>query len=150
MRNLPTPAVRGPQLVADADPICSSAADIWIALGPGQKLRGVCSEAGAYNTAFRFFVIDEGGGRTTPLRFRVPWRRTSDDDRLLVNPVLSRDGLRLSGFAKGIGLGTCGQTSDWAWTGHAFQLVRFAEMRDCRGGVLTDSWPVVYQARLVP
>jgi hypothetical protein len=145
MHALPTPKAPGPNLVPGADPICSSAPEMWLALGGGVRLRGVCSEGGAYNTAYRFFRVD--GGRREPVAFRIPWRAASSDDREVVNPQLSADGLLLSGFAKGIGLGTCGEAADFVWTGHAFRLFHFTEMRTCRGAT-SDDWPVLYQAKI--
>ncbi len=141
MRVLPTPNAPRPNLVPGADPICSSAPEIWIGLGAGMTLRGVCSEGGAYNLAYRFFRVD--GGRREPVAFRIPWRAASPDDRGLVNPQLSADGLLLSGFSKGIGLGTCGDASDFVWTGHGFRLFHYTEMRDCLG-MTSDNWPVLY------
>jgi len=147
MRDLPTPAAPGPKLAPNADPICASAPEMWIALGPGERLRGVCTEGGAYNIVYRFFRIAPGR-RPEPVSFPIPWRAGGANDGTLVNPDLSKDGLLLTGFSKGIGLGTCGEASDWVWTGRAFRLFRFAEMRECRG-VTSDSWPVLYQARMV-
>ena len=79
--------------------------------------------------------------------FRAPWRAPTPDDATLVNPTVGKDGLLIDAFAKGIGLGTCGEASSWAWTGHDFELVRLSEMRECRG-VGSDDWPMVYRAFL--
>jgi len=118
---------------------------MWFALAGGAKLRGVCSEGGAYNFVFRFFVV--GTGRPVPANFRIPWRAPSADDASLVNPSLSKDGLILSSFTKGIGVGVCGEGADWIWTGTQFRLFRFIEMRECRG-LPSEDWPVVYRARM--
>jgi hypothetical protein len=140
MRELRNPPKHPPVLVRNADAICGGVPDMWYTLAPGRTLRGVCTDGGAYNFAFRFFLISAGG--TVPATFRVPWRDTTDT---LVNPSVSKDGLILSSFNKGIGLGTCGEASDWVWDGRAFRLFRFAEMRECRGMESSD-WPVLYRA----
>jgi hypothetical protein len=145
MRAIDAPPGPHPALVTGADAICASAGDLWFALGGGMRLRGVCVEGGAYNTSYRFFIVAPGA-RPRAVTFDVPWR-SPHDQRALTNPSLSADGLVLSGFAKGIGLGTCGEASDWAWTGRDFRLVRFAELDECRG-VASDDWPVLYRARL--
>ena len=145
MRELAVPRSPGPNLVPNADPICHSVSEMWLALGDGRRLRGICAVAGAYNTGYRFFVVD--GRRVAPASFRIPWRAPTPYDAEIVNPELSKDGLLLSGFAKGIGLGTCGEASDWIWTGRGFRLFHFTEMRDCRG-VTSEGWPVLFQARL--
>lgn len=78
---------------------------------------------------------------------RVPWRAASAYADLLANPELSSDGFLLSGFAKGIDLGTCGETSDWVWTGSEFRLFHATEMRECNV-VPRQNWPTLYEARL--
>jgi hypothetical protein len=143
MRALPTPASPGPNLVPGADPICGSAGEMWIGLPDGRRVRGVCTMGGAYNIAYRFFFA----GTRTAIVFRTPWRRPVAGDADLVNPALAKDGRMLHSFSKGIGLGMCGEAADWVWTGTAFRLLQFREMRECRG-LVSDDWPIVYEARM--
>jgi hypothetical protein len=140
---LPTPPSPGPSLVANVDPICGSAPEMWMSVS-GRTIRGVCTEGGAYNIVYRYFFVGPNGA--TPVPFHVPAGLAPSGD-VLVNPSLSSDGLILSQFSKGIGLGTCGIAQDWMWTGNGFTLFRSAEMRDCRG-VISPDWPVEYQAKM--
>lgn len=39
----------------------------------------------------------------------------------------------LSSYAKGRGLGDCGVSSTWAWTGEQFAMTNYDEMPECRG-----------------
>ena len=51
----------------------------------------------------------------------------------------------LGSFAKGRGLGDCGDEAQWIWDGRAFQILSMRVMPVCRG-VPGDDWPVLYQA----
>jgi hypothetical protein len=143
IKHIGTPGHPGISPVGHTDPICETAGERWFRLGPNRQMRGICIQGGAYNTAYRFYDTD-----TKPLRvipFRIPWKHPGNDDNLLVNPSLSADGLILSSFSKGVGLGTCGEAADWIWDGSAFRLFRFREMRECRG-IASDDWPALYRA----
>ncbi|WGF86859.1 DUF1176 domain-containing protein [Marinivivus vitaminiproducens] len=121
---------------------CPDDTDLAIALPDGRTLWGLCASSGAYNMFYRFWIT--GGGPPEPVRFVLPGRTDPDDD-VLVNPGLSDDGMTLSAVYKGRGLGDCGTSSEWVWTGEAFKPVRYAEMEDCRMVDPAD-WPVLYRA----
>jgi hypothetical protein len=143
MQHIGTPGHPGINPPGHPDPACENAGEFWLRLTNGRQIRGICIEGGAYNTAYRFYDTD-----TKPLRvipFRFPWKRSKGDDNLLVNPSLSADGLILHSFFKDVGLGTCGESADWVWDGHAFRLFRFSEMRECRG-ITSAYWPMTYRA----
>jgi hypothetical protein len=125
------------------DPNCENAGEVWLQLGHGRQIRGICSAGGPGNLAYRFYDAD-----TRPLRvipFRFPWTRAGAGDDELVNPSLSADGLILHSLAEGNAAGTCGEAADWIWDGSAFRLFRFSAMRDCRG-ITSSDWPVLYRA----
>lgn len=56
---------------------------------------------------------------------------------------------RLSSFYKGRGIGDCGSSGQWVWSGYSFRLLEFRAWQDCETGRASDDWPVVftYQAK---
>jgi Protein of unknown function (DUF1176) len=140
-----TPGHPGINPAGHTDPLCENAGELWLRLGNGRQLRGICSGGGADNLAYRFYAADTKPPRVIP--FRVPWKRTNAGDSELVNPSLSADGLILHSLSKGVGPGTCGEAADWIWDGTAFRLFRLREMTECRG-ITSSDWPVIYRARM--
>jgi hypothetical protein len=65
--------------------------------------------------------------------------------------VTDPDGLddgspEMSSFHKGRGIGDCGATWTWAWTGKTFRLTAYATMPDCKG-ISSDDWITLWRAR---
>jgi len=95
--------------------------------------------AGAYNYTSLFIIADNkgGGARLAPL--------DGADDSLAVNAEYDPQTRILSAYAKGRGIGDCGQSNEWAWTGQAFTLTQAASMPVCQG---QGDWPTSYQAKV--
>jgi hypothetical protein len=53
---------------------------------------------------------------------------------------------RLHHYAKGRGLGDCGETASWVFDGRAFVLAEWASMTRCTG-VQADHWPTLWRSR---
>jgi hypothetical protein len=51
----------------------------------------------------------------------------------------------LGAFYKGRGLGDCGTTGGWVWSGYSFKLVEFTAWPDCENGKDSEDWPVIYE-----
>lgn len=51
----------------------------------------------------------------------------------------------LSSFYKGRGLGDCGTTGQWVWSGYSFRLAEFSAWPDCENGRDSEDWPVIYK-----
>ena len=68
------------------------------------------------------------------------------DDDILINAEAGEDGI-LGVFAKGRGIGDCGQAERWAWDGRQFRLVERFELNDCRG-LPPSLWPRTWVAKL--
>jgi len=64
---------------------------------------------------------------------------------MLVNAGWS--GGRLSSFAKGRGIGDCGNSEDYVWDGAQFRLVEASAMGECRGA---SDWITVWRAKVTP
>ncbi len=131
---------------ADAD-MCFDMSEPNIAydLGDGVTLWGVCSGTGAYNFSYDMYVAGKDG-KLTPVS---PPKDQTDGATVLTltNPYPGANDKTLSAFAKGRGIGDCGDAQDWAWDGKTLQRVGYAVMESCRG-VSPDDWIVLYRATL--
>lgn len=120
-------------------------------LGEGRVLVSILCNQGAYNFDREYFVVDRANPRTPrPVDFPLP--DASPDQSGAVNNTLTNGefdpatGL-LAYFAKGRGIGDCGTSGTYAWTGSEFALVEYRTMHDCRG-VPWPYWPVLWRATL--
>jgi len=93
---------------------------------------------GAYNFTSYFVIAgkDGSGARSPGL----------GEDDMVINADIGDDGI-LGVFAKGRGIGDCGQAERWAWDGRRFRLVERFEMNDCRG-LPPSLWPRTWVAKL--
>ncbi|MBB3971554.1 DUF1176 domain-containing protein [Hansschlegelia beijingensis] len=123
---------------------CKDVPPIELRLEGGKALWGVCTYLAAYNGGFRMWLAGPEGA--SQVNFAPPGEKP-DDAAELTNPYLSEDGLILNAFAKGRGIGDCGEATSWTWDGSAFRLARLMRMEECRGVPQSD-WPVLYQAEL--
>ena len=116
-------------------------------LGPDTVLWSLGCEMGAYNLVSRLFLTDGKGGAVRPARLPpVPGSENDDPDRL-VNDEFDPKTKVLAAFDTGRGIGDCGESARYVWTGRGFALLQAQEMPVCRG-VDPDSWPYTYRARL--
>lgn len=152
MSELDPPPKRRPAGIpaANADDCPIDPKEMAVSLSGGRTLWGVCVSAGAYNFTYDFSVA--GTGKPQPARFEVPGAGAvmsmgeEDDYAALTNPGLSDDGMVLSAFAKGRGIGDCGGLAEWVFDGEGFRALTYAAMDTCMG-VPADDWPVLYTAR---
>lgn len=94
---------------------------------------------GAYNFSTLFVVVDKAGRVTlAPLE--------GVDDGLAMNAEYDPKTRILSAYNKGRGIGDCGNSDEWVWTGQAFALSKSAIMPECRG--YGYDWPTVFQAEV--
>jgi hypothetical protein len=118
-------------------------------LDGGRRLLGGSCGLGAYNFETRFFI--ETDGRLEPVHFRRPAgleaRAPDFDDTVLLNAFFDGASQTITAFAKGRGLGDCGEEADWTFDGTAFRLTRLAAMPECEG-VPSGAWPSLYRARI--
>lgn len=52
---------------------------------------------------------------------------------------------RLVSFYKGRGVGDCGSTGQWVWSGYSFRLMEFRAWPDCENGKNDEDWTVLYK-----
>jgi hypothetical protein len=94
---------------------------------------------GAYNFSSLFVIVDKAG-RANPASLE------GADDGLATNAGYDPKTRILSSYDKGRGIGDCGGSSQWVWTGEAFVLSEAAVMPVCRG--YGGDWPTVFRAEV--
>ena len=100
-----------------------------------------CSR-GAYNVTAELFTTDETGAAARPERVAYG----DGMENAMMNLSYDPETRILTNFDKGRGIGDCGATNEWAWTGERFELTRSTLMGECRG-VLPDLWPTTFVSR---
>lgn len=95
--------------------------------------------SGAYNFSSLLVIVDNKGGgpRVAPLE--------GLSDGVAVNVAYDPKTRILSAYNKGRGVGDCGESAEWAWTGQIFALTQEASMPVCRG---QGDWPTSFQAKV--
>lgn len=104
--------------------------------------------AGAYNfTSVPVIASGKVGRRTFELALFDRRPRWGDDARvpLLVNTRWDGSRALLTSYAKGRGLGDCGNSEDYVWDGSRFRMVRASLMTECRGA---RDWITVFRAQV--
>ena len=118
-------------------------------LSPGVALYAPVCSRGAYNALYSLVLADERGGGARVIQLPLPegFGQTSIGDPMNIDyDPTSRI---LTSFAKGRGLGDCGDETQWVWDGEAFQVLLSRVMGHCRG-VPFDDWPTLFQAEVRP
>lgn len=81
--------------------------------------------------------------KSTPAAAAVGERR---DGSGTINGGYAADSRTLLAFANGRGVGDCGTTQTWTWTGNTFVLSAEREMQEC-WGMPADLWPTTWRTR---
>jgi uncharacterized protein DUF1176 len=104
--------------------------------------------AGAYNLMSKVLIErrdDESDTSTfdtlsfADYRSDLGWIGTD----MLTNAFINPETGHLAHFYKGRGLGDCGSTGSWKWTGYLFAMVDYYVEEDCNGRT-PDQWSAVY------
>ncbi|MDO9224067.1 MAG: DUF1176 domain-containing protein [Caulobacter sp.] len=96
--------------------------------------------AGAYNFTALFIISHRDGSAARSPNF------TPESPDQLVNGRYDPSTRLLKAFAKGRGVGDCGDEATWAWDGRAFRLIHHAVMETCMG-VTSEHWVRLWRAR---
>lgn len=108
---------------------------------------------GAYQSSDIHFLVREGPApQVRPASFPRPRKPSPDarpeplDDAILTTSDVDAATGRVAHFAKGRGIGDCGEIAEWQWDGERFQPVRFDVMPTCRG-LSPPNWFSLYRTR---
>ncbi len=103
--------------------------------------------AGAYNVVYRAYLksFNDTARQLLFARYsdETGWTGTKD----LMNISYDTKTGTLAAFSKARGLGDCGSTSRYKWTGYAFKMTEYRYWDKCDGTRLPDDWPVIYPAQ---
>lgn len=105
------------------------------ALGGGKTLALLPCGAGAYNYSSVAFIVAGGKAVRADL---------DGSDGMLVNAGFG-NGV-LSSYAKGRGVGDCGNSETYVWDGRRFRMTEARSMSTCRG---SNNWLTTYRATAV-
>lgn len=112
------------------------------ALGGGKTLALLPCGSGAYNDSTVPFILS--GGTFALARFDFsPGEVDSDEIAFLVNADWHDKAGTLSSYAKGRGIGDCGNSEEYVWDGERFRLIAARRMEECRGSI---NWLPVWRA----
>lgn len=107
--------------------------------------------SGAYNHSYTFLIARAGRPQAAQIaKFRWPVKigdkqQDAGSEDFLINADFSNADMTMRSFAKGRGIGDCGDEESWVFDGKAFRLAEVKSMPHCRG-VPVDDWPVLYRA----
>lgn len=110
-------------------------------LSDGVELWGVACFTGAYNFGTAYWLTGEGGRDPRPAQF---YGAEGEVDSVLVNAGYDPATRTITAFNKGRGLGDCGVSQAWVWSGRAFVLTHESAMTEC-WGVASDLWPTYWR-----
>lgn len=123
----------------------SSISDSAWALAPNRLLVGLVCYRGAYNFGHAYWLVEPGKvAAARRVAFPTPSGKPQDD---LVNSSYDPATGQLDFFSKGRGLGDCGASGLYAWSGTAFALARWREMGTCRG-LPSDEWITLFRSEV--
>lgn len=116
------------------------------------ELWAVPCGSGAYNILHQWYLTGPGGRDPRPADLPgSEGRRRAEEgsvwpDNGTVNGGYAPNARTITAFSKGRGLGDCGTTQTWTWTGERFELQAERSMGHC-AGVPWDYWPTTWRTR---
>jgi hypothetical protein len=116
------------------------------ALDADRDLVGLICSTGAYNITTDYWIVNQSDvANAMPVKFEAPGKTA---DNSLVNATFDKLTGAIDFFRKDRGLGDCGASGRYIWTGAKFALASYAAMGLCRGAPSQD-WPVIWRARVL-
>jgi len=109
------------------------------------RLVGIGCSRGAYNLTTGFWTM-KGDDLATARPVIFP-EAEDGMENMLTNADYDPKTGRLEFFSKGRGIGDCGTTGSYAWTGASFALVALSTMGECRG-IGSNDWIQLYRSVL--
>ncbi|RZJ01648.1 MAG: DUF1176 domain-containing protein [Brevundimonas sp.] len=116
------------------------------------ELWAVPCGAGAYNVSHQWYVTGPGGRDPRPAELLGSGGpRTGDAAEVwpansTINGGYAANARAIVAFSKGRGIGDCGTSQTWVWTGRRFELELEDSMGHC-AGVAPDYWPTTWRTR---
>jgi hypothetical protein len=133
-----------PDQCEDAPDDLPDAEGAW-PLSGGERLVGLLCSRGAYNLSTVFWILP-GSDVAKARKAQFP-QIDGKPDNMLVNADYDPATGQVSFFSKGRGIGDCGASGTYAWTGSGFVLARFEAMDECRG-IASDDWITLFRSEV--
>lgn len=116
--------------------------EAW-ALDDTLRLVAVACSRGAYNVSSQFWLVtNRDVARAKPAAFEGSASTPSNE---LVNADFDPKSGQVSFYAKGRGIGDCGASGRYGWTGTRFALLQFSAMDECRQ-IPGDDWITLFRS----
>ena len=137
---------------SECDPLTEGAlsadAAIQADLGDGKTLYIIPCFAGAYNTAYRVYLVRNGENEKARTLYFANFSQSLGwyGSDTLINASYEPDTKALISFGKGRGLGDCGNAARYTWDGFDFRMIEYRAWDQCDGSRQPEQWPVVYSA----
>ena len=118
-------------------------------LGETQTLYLLPCFSGAYNIAYRVYVLDSRyPDSVRPSLFagyadEYGWYGKD----ALINAEFDLKTKTLSAFEKGRGLGDCGSIPSYRWAEYNWRMIEYRYWGKCDGSRLPGQWPVIFRAK---
>ena len=116
------------------------------------ELWAVPCGAGAYNISHHWYLTGSGGRDPRPaVLLGSGGPRSGEEaevwpDNATINGGYAPNARTITAFSKGRGIGDCGTSQTWLWTGRQFELQTEDSMGHC-AGVPWDYWPTTWRTR---
>ena len=124
----------------DADDGATSNSDQAWPLDGGRKLIALYCSSGAYNISTGYWLLT-GDAVASARKVVFP----DNDGNQLVNSDYAPGIGQITFFAKGRGIGDCGSSGTYAWTGSGFVVAELSTMGECRQ-LSSDDWLTLYRS----
>lgn len=145
------PAVR--DCLAESEPVEWVARNVMSArLDARTELWAVPCGSGAYNVTHLWYLTGPGGRDPRPADLlgsgggRTGEQADVWPDNSTINGGYAPNARSIVAFSKGRGIGDCGTTQTWVWTGRRFDLQSERSMGHCAGAPW-DYWPTTWRSR---
>ncbi len=119
-------------------------------LDANTRIHIVPCQLAAYNMISKVIVErrdDEGTDSTFDLQsfadYSTLYGWTASDT--LTNAFINPESGHLAHFHKGRGIGDCGASGSWEWTGFLFAMIEYRVHEACDQSMMPDAWPIIYQ-----
>jgi hypothetical protein len=117
---------------------------VWPLAG-GARLVGLFCSRGAYNVSTGFWIVQ--GTDVAKARKALFSQFDGKPDNMLVNADYDPASGQVSFYNKGRGIGDCGASGNYAWTGSGFAMTAFSEMGECKG-ITADDWITLFRSEV--
>ncbi|WP_411703984.1 DUF1176 domain-containing protein [Edaphovirga cremea] len=129
----------------------SSERDVSLSALSGEKaLMMINCDRGAYNLfVLAFTVTRHAPFKIEELDLTLPFSFNQQENQSpeLINVDFDEKSGQLGTYAKGRGIGDCGESSQWVFDGTAFQLTNYASEPNCDGYRQGGEWPELWVTR---